>query len=121
MRPEYFDGVKFYITNDLSFGGNLDLAISKLKELDLDKKFDDINEIIELYNIQLVLRFLDDEYKEKIQFDIKEKKIKTIIGKFFNKICDDNFFIVEKQVSNMYYDDFWILFCKYKIYKKNIK
>lgn len=118
MRPEYFDGVKFYITNDLSFGGNLDLAISKLKELDLDKKFDDINEIIELYNIQLVLRFLDDEYKEKIQFDIKEKKIKTIIGKFFNKICDDNFFIVEKQVSNMYYDDFWILFCKYKIYKK---
>lgn len=118
MRLEYFDGVKFYSTNDLSFGGNLDLAISKLKELDLDKKFDDINEIIELYNIQLVLRFLNDEYKEKIQFDIKEKKIKTIIGKFFNKICDDNFFIVEKQVSNMYYDDFWILFCKYKIYKK---
>ena len=89
MRLEYFDGVKFYSTNDLSFGGNLDLAISKLKELDLDKKFDDINEIIELYNIQLVLRFLNDEYKEKIQFDIKEKKIKTIIGKFFNKICDD--------------------------------
>ena len=65
MRPEYFDGVKFYITNDLSFGGNLDLAISKLKELDLDKKFDDINEIIELYKDMCDGVFYNEDEKKK--------------------------------------------------------
>ena len=114
MRPKYFEGVKFYGTNDFSFGENLNLAQSKLKKLNGNRKINNVNEIIELFNIQLIINSL----KEKDRFHEKINNINSIIGRFFNQICADNFLIIEKQVCNLYYEDFWTLFCKYKIYKK---
>lgn len=51
MRSQY-DGVKFYSANDWSMGGNLEKTAVILDSFDANKKYTDINQVIELYNIQ---------------------------------------------------------------------
>lgn len=51
MRPEY-EGIKFYGKNDMSIGWELEKAESILNSLDITKEYNNVNNILELYNIQ---------------------------------------------------------------------
>ena len=51
MRPEY-DGVKFYSKDDMSIGWELKRAEPILDTFDTMNVNDDVNVVLELYNIQ---------------------------------------------------------------------
>lgn len=116
------NGIKFHGVNDLSSGYYLEKAEVILDEFDECKQYTDINEIIELFNIKqyiendMYLKSWDEEkicgYKKKVA------RFEAIIGRFLATINDSNFLDTYKKLSKIYYEDFWDLFCKYKLYKK---
>lgn len=114
-------GVKFYSPSDLSSGYNLELAEKILESYRDDYEYN-INQILEFYNIQLFFNYkcyLTKWNDKKIHYymDIS-KKFNKKIGIFFSKINKINVKDIYKEVKNSYYDDFWILFVKYKVYKR---
>ena len=117
-----YDGIKFHGVNDLSSVYYLEKIELILDEFNEHKQYDDINEIIELFNIKQYIEndmYLKSWSEEKID-DYKKKvvKIPTIIGMYLSNINDDNFLDTYKKLSKIYYIDFWDLICKYKFYKK---
>ncbi len=121
MRPNY-DGIKYYGKSDWSISYELAKSIKIIKVFDKDKTYTDINEVIELFNIKRLFELninLEgwterdiDEYRDRV------KKFDEIIGRKFNEINDTNFEEFESSVCTFYYDDFWVLFEKYKSYKE---
>lgn len=115
-------GVKFYSTNDLRCGNNLILVENILNSFDCSKEYDDINKVLEFYNIQKYLNnkcYLtkwDEETKNRY-FDIS-KKFSGIIGKYFSVINEENIVEIYMKIKSIYYDDFWELFDKYKMYER---
>ncbi|RKI22064.1 hypothetical protein D7V82_19710 [bacterium 1xD8-6] len=91
-----YNGVKFYGVNDWSIAENLEKAVVILETIDTNTEYTDINQVIELYNIQelfnsgVYLKKWDekniDHYKQISNSTTK------VIGKFFGKISDGNFF-----------------------------
>lgn len=115
-------GVKFYSVNDLGCGNNLVLLENVLNNFNSSKEYDDINEILEFYNIQKYLNnkcYLTkwDEETKKRYFDIS-KRFSGIIGKYFSTLNEGNIFEVYQKIKNMYCDDFWELFDNYKLFER---
>lgn len=121
MRPKY-DGVKFYSKKDMSIGLELTKAEPILNSFDATKKYNDVNAVLELYNIQqlvetgISLYSWTAEVHERYYSLVKE--FNPIIGRFFNQIDDLSFADVQDNVCTLYLDDFWKLFDKFKVYKK---
>lgn len=121
MRPEY-DGIKYHSVYDLSVGDSLSNAALILESFDENRKYTDINEVIELYNIQELMNSgarlktwndtMLNHYKELCRPLIK------VIGKFFGVINDNNFIDMCRAVSIGYVEDFWNLIVKFKVYEK---
>ena len=115
--------IKYYSLNDLSIGYNLVKCEKILKNFDKKKEYNEINDVIELYNIYLffdhefkLLKWSDDEYESYKEIADKMKR-KVYI--FFNKITNDNFKEMYENVNFEYKDNFWTLFEK-NINKLNI-
>lgn len=116
-----YNGVKFYGVNDWSIAENLEKAVVILETIDTNTEYTDINQVIELYNIQelfnsgVYLKKWDekniDHYKQISNSTTK------VIGKFFGKISDGNFFQLCQSVCIEYIEDYWKLFVKFKTYK----
>lgn len=119
MRPDY-EGIKYYGREDLSISYELEESVKKLESFNIDKSYENINEVIELYNIYNLFEQnvnLDGWTNEKINnYKNNVKHFMPIISKFFKLIDDSNFIEYESSVSASYYDDFWELFEKYKIH-----
>lgn len=121
MRPKY-DGVKYYSDFDLSIGFELRKAEEIILSIDVNKKYVNINEVIELYNIQQLFNIgvslSDWTYKKYAEYCNVVKSFKKIIGQFFSNIDDDNFMNFTSAVTTKYIDDFWTLFAYYKLFNK---
>jgi hypothetical protein len=114
--------VKFYSSTDLGSGYQCQLIEKKLPELDFNKRIDDVNDIIEFYNINLYienkmyLKHWDKDFIEILH------KLTPIINKtiavYFNKISEDTFKEIVSDIDIEYQRDFLLLFCKYKVFKK---
>lgn len=117
-----FKGVKFYSAVGLSSGHNLERAEDVINQFQENIEYSNINQIIEFYNIQCFFRnkiFLlkwNDVKKEKYNEIVQ--KFSKHIGKFYSKINDYNLGQILKEVDFNYVDDFWVLFDKYKVYKR---
>lgn len=114
--------VKFYDENDKSINVKLQRAVVPIiLAFDESKEYDDINDIIEFYNISNLMKtgfrlpFWTDEQYEK--YKIIVAKFKKPISKFFLKINDDNFIEQIQSVEDIYFEDFWTLFVHYKMYR----
>lgn len=109
MRPTY-NGIKYYGKYDLSISYELAESAKRLKAFDYNKKYTDINEIIELYNINSLFDLninLDGWTEQEIcEYRNSVKSLKSIISKFFNLIDDSNFEKYESLVCINYYEDF---------------
>lgn len=121
MRPEY-EGVKYYSKNDMSIGSELEKAESILKSLDVAKEYNDVNNILELYNIQQLFEtgvvlssWTEPEYNRYCSL---VKGFNSILGRFFGNVDDSSFIKVQSEVCISYIDDFWELFVKLKVYKR---
>jgi len=117
-----YNGVKFYSKTDMSGGYYLRKAEQIFNDFDESLKYNDINQIIELYNTCCYLDeglYLESwsEYQKKKYNEIA-KKFKSSIGKCFSKIDEDNIWDIYYQIDSLYNDDFWKLFENFKIYKR---
>ena len=115
--------IKYYSSNDLSIGYNLIECEKILKDFDEEKEYNEINDVIELYNICLffdhelkLLKWSDSEYESYKEIS---DKMKGKVYIFFNKITNDNFKEIYENVNFEYKDNFWTLFEK-NINKLNI-
>lgn len=115
------DRIKFFSVYDLSTSFYLDELGKKLDEFDESRKYSDINDILELKNIESFIVnniFHKNWTEEKIEeYRNKIKKFPEILRRFFNRITDNNIVNEISKVDRIYIEDFWELFCNYKIYK----
>lgn len=112
--------VKFYSRFDLSIGHELNKATEVLNNQDIENHIEDINDVIELYNIQLY--FDNGLYLDGWSEETKNKYIdvvstyKGIIGKWLNNINDDNFTTILEDINREYKEDLFSLISKYKVF-----
>ena len=120
MRPEY-DGVKFYSVYDWCIKEHLARADVILESYDENKKYIDVNEVIELFNIQKLINSgvnLEEWDEEKIAHYKKLcGSFMKVFGKFFGQIDDTNFKQICQSVCIGYVEDYWKLFVKFKAFK----
>ena len=121
MESKYV-GVKYYSDNDLSLGWNLEKSEKILESIDFQKKENNINYILELYNIHLLIKLdvrlpsWSDEHYNNIK--IKSNGIMCIVAKYFNNIDLDDISNFYNDISYLYLDNLWELVSKFKIYEK---
>ncbi|MDF2985221.1 MAG: hypothetical protein K0R50_731 [Eubacterium sp.] len=117
-----YDGVKFYSEYDLSVGFHLERAELVLNSSDSNNEYNDINQIIELYNIKQYLdhglRLTTWDNFEFTKYQEKSKTFPNIIGKFFATINGKNLAEYYGQLCVTYNEDFWQLLCDYKAYER---
>lgn len=118
MRPEY-KGVKFYSASDNSIGYELRSAEPILEAFNPEKEYSDVNEVLELYNIQQLIEIAYlPEWSEqtKQRYHALLPRFRSVIGRFFSRINDENFKEIRDSVCLSYWGDFWEVFEKYKTY-----
>lgn len=113
-----FERAKFYSIDDL--GNNLELTRAEeiLDAYDEGKEFEDINDIIELYNVKL---FLDNHLalkkwtEEQIANYIKKTKTfgKVIVTFFRSHFAEKSAAYLFKDLYDGYKQDFWDIFEKF--------
>lgn len=113
-----FERAKFYSIDDL--GNNLELTRAEeiLEAYDEGKDFEDINDIIELYNVKL---FLDNHLalkkwtEEQIANYIKKTKTfgKVIVTFFRSHFAENSAVYLFKDLYDGYKQDFWDIFEKF--------
>lgn len=117
------DRVKFYGKRDMVNGFMLTKALMVLKQLTQNKEYEDINNVIELYNvdkfIQAQIFRVDFKPEDKALFNKdNEKIIKQHLGRFFAKFDENILAGFEGKLDREYKEDCLELFEKYKVYKK---
>lgn len=121
MRPEYY-GVKYYGENDLLIANNLKKAISILKLFDETKDYTNINEVVELYNVNLLIncgvRLREWDESTFNLYKMRSKLCMKTIAKFYSKINENNFLEICKTVCVNYIEDYWKLIVKFKVFEK---
>lgn len=121
MRSDY-TRIKFYSRQDLSIGPALNFATKFLQQFPDEFTPVDINDILELYNIQLLfncgMRLPDWSDAQYAGYSKMANSFSRIIGKFLSEITDDTLTTIYSQVIRQYKDDFWEVVVNYKIYKK---
>lgn len=117
MRPDYI-GIKYYSDNDLTLGTCFKSATEKLESFVDGKEYNDINEIIELYNINLIIfsKGIKKEYAE--QYYPTAKKLIPTVARYFVQINDSTITDSYGGVCYSYTDQFWELFEKFKVYER---
>ena len=120
MRSEY-DGVKFYAKDDRSVGVELQKAEPILASFDASKDYNDVNELLELFNIQKLIEtgialpsWSETTYQKYADL---VGQFSALIGRYFQNIDDSSFVQTLESVDIDYQDDFWELFVKFKVYK----
>lgn len=120
-KPDY-DDVRFYGKNNVGNVWQLKKVEKYFTTFNPDKKYENVNEIIELYNVQNLINsgvVLESWTLEQYQ---KYRKWVCLfdrpIGMFFSQISDTNFLEIVSAVSVLYMDDFWTLFVRFKVYKR---
>lgn len=113
--------IQFYSIDDLASGDNLSKAEPILQDK-VKKVYEDINDIIELYNIK---KYIDNEMYLKLwtEKDISTYKSKVIeygkiVGLFMSKINSSNVCSYFEQLIYKYTNSFWELVNNQKIYKQ---
>lgn len=113
--------VKFYSVHDIMCGHNLRNSEHLLREYQAGREINDINDIIEIYNVKKYFEnriYLSDWSQEMII--CYENLIKSYFRKvatFFKLINDDTIVNYYDTVDRSYKDDFWELVEKFKVYE----
>lgn len=118
----YQNRVKYYNVNDMSIRSNLEKAEKIIRSYDEEMIYEDINDILELYNIHLLfetkikLEYWSDDYYKKLYTIVK--KFKSIIGLYCSEINYLKINDFYPEIIRLYHDTFWKMFAQYKLYTK---
>ena len=114
--------IVFYSDNDLSGGGHLEDAEPILRNFDDSKNYNDVNEVLELFNIQLYIDhhcYLRAWSEEDInQFHQTVKQFKAVVVKYANTVNEVNFQNVYSHVSSELKPSFWVVCALYRVYDR---
>lgn len=116
------DRIKYYPKNDIAHYHFLGLVESFIRAFDNDFHCNTINDAIELYNIQLYvddgerLKNWDDETYAQIKR--KAEVIPNLVADYYKHIANDNIIDHLTTLDRRYYESFWMLITKYKVYKR---
>lgn len=114
--------VKFYSCNDLSIAFNLDIAMEYLKKNEMRDDCENINDALELYSINKLVKC--GKYRpewsedEKLFITLSTKNIPSLLGRYVNKIDDDNIEQIVTEIHDCYLGEFIELFNHYRLYEK---
>ena len=113
--------VKYYPTDDFCCGRNLD-KVETIYSTAPETLINDINDVLELYNIALYFR---NNIKLSHWSDEEYDKYKECVGPFessvkqyFNTLNDESILSTVISVESRYRDDFWELFEQCKMYNR---
>ena len=114
--------VKFYSLSDWSTGYHIKRAEEVLHDFIIEKKVEDINEIIELYNIQLFFQnkiYSRDWTKRQLEdYTRIVERFPKAIGVFFSQLSAEVLDAVLSDVEFDYVEDFWQLLSRYQVSKR---
>lgn len=115
--------VKYYSNNDWSIGHSLKRSVQVLQEFDETRKYDS-NEILEFYNIILMVK-KNKVYPKSWDQTQTDKYVaicsameKYIAKEFVKLITDDNFKSLYNSIDYKYREDIFDIIDKYKVYEK---
>lgn len=113
--------IKFHSKEDLAIGYYLKKCEEILRS-EIKSDYNNINDIIELYNIQLYIEnelYLKSWSKEDIkQFEQKADEFRKTVGSFISNIKDDNIVHFSQELSWEYNSQFWQLIDNRNVYKQ---
>ncbi|WP_419871523.1 hypothetical protein [Candidatus Pristimantibacillus sp. PTI5] len=113
--------VKFYSITDMSNSSNLRNCENLIKENEAGKEAQDINDVIELYNVKKYFDkkiFLSDwTIDDIIRYENVVKTFLGIVAKLFKSITNDSLITLYCDVDINYRSDFWELIEKFKVYE----
>lgn len=114
-RPEYY-GIKYYGPDDKSVGYYYEKAVQILTSIEPEKEYENINEVIELYEIHRLFQSpcLREEYVKPYGHEIKS--LMNIVAKYFNKITSENFYQQYCNVCINYIGAFWKAVDEFHVY-----
>ena len=114
--------VQYYEINDLAIGYDVENMEVVMQNFDHNKKYEDINDIIELNNIRKYIEkgIYPRNWSSKDISNSKNvsKMYKMIIGKFLNCISEENIEKILKSLERCYKSTFWELFSDFNIFNK---
>lgn len=117
--------IEYFSKADLAWPHYLSMAEPILQNFEKTKSFNDINDILELYQIkryidanQFLPHWSDDD---KSNFKEIVKDIWNTIRKYWLTIDDNNFIHLFNTIEFSYRDSFWDLIEVFEIYKKILK
>lgn len=117
-----YNGVKYYSDYDMSIGWYLEKAEKVINSFDENSSHDDINYILELYNISLLFDSQGrlNAWNDVYYCDLKSKvnRFIPIISKYFSNLDILKIKSFYNKISRQYQEDFWKLFSRFKVYKK---
>ena len=120
MHPIY-DGVKCYGPGDWANGHNMEKAVPILDKYNPDNRYNDVNAVLELYNIEQLLKMgrLNDWDEEQCNhYNQLAELIPGTCARYFAGITDENIETTYDSVALCYLDAFWTLFTKFSVYKR---
>lgn len=120
MHPTY-DGVKCYGHGDWANGHNMEKAVPILDKYNPETRYNDVNAVLELYNIEKLLKLgrLNDWDEEQCNhYNQLAERIPGMCARYFAGITDENMQNIYDSVALSYLDDFWELFTKFSAYKR---
>lgn len=117
-----YNGVKYYGKNDMSIGWYLEKAEKVINSFDENNSHDDINSILEMYNISLLFDSQErlNTWNDVYYCDLKSKvnRFIPIISKYFSNLDILKIKSFYNKISRQYQEDFWKLFSRFKTYEK---
>lgn len=117
-----YNGVKYYGKNDMSIGWYLEKAEKVINSFDENNSHDDINSILELYNISLLFDSQErlNTWNDVYYYDLKSKvkNFSLIIAKYFYNLDILTIKSFYNKISRQYQEDFWRLFSRFKVYER---
>lgn len=117
-----FGRVVFYSASDLSTGGHLQDAEPILRSFNPGQSHQDVNDVLEMYNIQLYIdagcglrAWTEDDVKS---FKETVSDFKPFIVGYMSQINEHSFRSVYHQVEDELKPSFWKVFSMYKVYER---
>ena len=114
-HKDYFNAQLCFAGDEIKLAAVLDSYVQNQTDLN------DINKILELYNTKVffekvteISSWPEEKYNSyKVLSDNASKEVK----KFFDTISEDNFVDIYENCYVLFWDDFWMLLCKFRVYE----
>lgn len=117
-RERKSERIKAYDRTDLAFKIYYDESIAYIKQFPNGKICKNINDVLEEYNIVKIIERAEIKTADLDNIESWIQKIKSACFRYFKEIHDSNIIEEYSRVNCLYFDDFWEMFEKGRVYEQ---